>query len=180
MLAYKAINLSRNPVDGPWWRWLAVLGLSGGLALATAPASASWTAAVQPDPLTRQSRCLLVSQTQITSDGYDSTPVFLVFDGASLLVMTESELDTSFADLQLEIDKNPPIRSDKTARNMILVFDQNLPELIRQLREGRQATVYLRFWPTWPATQLFPVNFSLIGFSKALDALNQGCRPSPG
>ncbi len=63
---------------------------------------------------------------------------------------------------------------------MILVFDQNLPELIRQLREGRQATVYLRFWPTWPATQLFPVNFSLIGFSKALDALNQGCRPSPG
>ncbi len=101
MLAYKAINLSRNPVDGPWWRWLAVLGLSGGLALATAPASASWTAAVQPDPLTRQSRCLLVSQTQITSDGYDSTPVFLVFGGASLLVMTESELDTSFADLQL-------------------------------------------------------------------------------
>ena len=177
MLAHRSRNWGRGPADGRGWRWLAALVLSGGLALTAAPAGAVWTAAVQPDPVTRQSRCLLSSQSLIISDGYDSTPVQLVFNGASLLVVTQSELDPSFADLQLVVDRNPPIHSEKTARDMILVFDQNLPELVRQLREGRQATVYLRFWPTWPATQSFPVNFSLAGFSKAHDALNQNCQP---
>jgi hypothetical protein len=180
VLADKPRNLSRNPIGARWRCWWAALGLSGGLALAPAPAAAGWTAAVKPDPLTRQSRCLLVSETQTATDGYDTTPVSLVFNGASLLVSTESELDVSFADLQLTVNNNPPLRSDKIARKMILVFDQNLPDLIRQLREGRQATVYLRFWPSWPATQSYPINFSLIGFSKAHDAFNQGCRPTTG
>ena len=63
---------------------------------------------------------------------------------------------------------------------MILVFDQDIPSLIRKLRAGKQATVYLRFWPTWPATQPFAVAFSLAGFSKAHDSLIQGCLPPSG
>lgn len=180
MLAHKARNSSRDSANGRRWRRLAALGLSAGLALTTTPA-ASWTAAIQPDPVTRQARCLLGSEPVMTSAGHDdTTPVSLVFNGSSLLVITQSELDPSFADLQLVVDKNPPVRSDKTARKTILIFDQGLPELIRQLREGRQATVYLRFWPTWPATQAFPITFSLVGFSKAHDAMNQNCQPSAG
>ncbi len=100
-----------------------------------------------------------------------------MFNGASLLVVTGSELDGSFADLQLVVNDEPPLRSNKiTPNKMILNFDQNVPDLLQRLREGRQATVYLRFWPTWPATQAYPVSFSLIGFSKAHDAFNQGCR----
>lgn len=149
------------------------------LALAANPAAAAWTAAIKKDPLTRETRCLLLSETNIISDGYEQTPVSLAFDGTSLSVITESELDPSFADLQLVVNDNPPLRSDKIARNkMVLTFDQNVPDLVRRLREGRQATVYLRFWPTWPATQLVPVSFSLIGFSKAHDAFTQGCRPA--
>lgn len=169
-----------RPAGGRTRRWLAALAVCSGL-WAAGPAQAAWTAALQPDPLTRQPRCLISSDPQSTSDGYDKTPVFLVFNGASLLVVTESELDASFADLQLVIDKNPPIRSAQIARTkMILAFDQDLPDLVRQLRTGRQAVVYLRFWPTWPATGSFAVPFNLAGFSKALDALNHNCQPPPG
>lgn len=160
-------------------RWLATLALGGGL-LVAGLAQAAWTVALKPDPLTRQPRCLVSSDPQSTPDGYDNTPVSLIFNGNSLLVVTESELDPSFADLQLVVDKNPPILTARIARNMILVFDQDVPELVRQLRIGRQVIVYLRFWPTWPATQSFAVPFSLVGFSKAHDALNHNCQPTPG
>ena len=180
MLAHETRHLTGDSAEHRWWSRLAALGVSAGLALTAAPA-ASWTAAVQPDPVTRQARCLLSSESTVISAGHDdTTPVTLVFNGSSLLVVTQSELDTSFADLQLVVDKNPPIRGDKTARKTILIFDQNLPDLIRQLREGRQATVYLRFWPTWPVTQLFPVNFNLAGFSKSHDAFGQNCQSPAG
>ncbi len=165
-------NISRrNPTGG--WRWIILCGLAPALA------NAAWTAVVRPDPVTRQSRCLLISETQTTPDGYDSTPVFLALNGVSLRVITESELDASFTDLQLVVDKEPPARSVViTHHKMVLVFDQEVPKLIEQFRAGKQATVYLRFWPTWPATQSFPVSFSLAGFSKAYDRFTQGCQPT--
>lgn len=162
------------------WRWLAVLiGLAGGLALTPAWAEATWTAAVKSDPVTRQSRCLLFSEIQTTSDGYDSTPVTLVFDGVNLRVVTESELDPSFTDLRLEVDIESSIHGDQIVdKKMVLVFDQDIPKLIEQFRAGKQVTVHLRFWPTWPATQSFAIPFSLVGFSKAHDRFMHGCQPT--
>lgn len=158
---------------------LAALALSS--VLVTLPARAAWTVVLKPDPLTRQSRCLALSEVRVTPDGYDSTPVTLVFNGVSLLAVTESELDPSFSDLKLVVDKEPPLFSQKLAhKNMTLVFDQDLPRLIQMLRTGRQAMVYLRFWPTWPVTESFAVPFNLLGFSKAFDALNQPCQPPAG
>lgn len=181
VLAYKPKIMSHRRAGDRWRRPWAVLGLFGGLMLATALAEAAWTAAIKPDPLTRQPRCLLISETQVTSDGYDSTPVSLVFNGTSLLAVTESELDTSFNDLQLVVDTDPPARGDKlNPKKMILIFDQDVPNLIQRFRAGRQATVYLRFWPTWPVTQAFPVHFNLVGFSKAHDSLNRNCQPPAG
>lgn len=163
----------RHPTGG--WRWAVLCGL----ALAPVLADAAWMAVIRPDPITRQSRCLLISETQTTPDGYHSTPVFLALDGASLRVITESELDASFTDLQLVVDKEPPVRSTViTHHKMVLVFDQALPKLIEQFRAGKQVTIYLRFWPTWPVTQSFPVSFSLAGFSKAYDRFTQGCQPT--
>ncbi|MDG4582795.1 MAG: hypothetical protein P9E67_01720 [Candidatus Competibacter sp.] len=148
-----------------------------GLALLTSQAEADWTVAMQRDPLTHQTRCLLSGTPQSTSDGYDTTPVTLVFNGDALLVITESEIDPSFGDLRLAVDENPPIRTDKLDRSMTLVFDRDVPELTQQFRKGREVTAYLRFWPAWPVTQLFPVKFSLIGFSKAHDGMNNNCQP---
>lgn len=168
-------------LGAPQRRPLAWLVLASALALLSGLAHASWTTAIQLDPITHQSRCLLSSEPILTPAGHDdTTPVTLVFNGNSLVVITQSELDGSFADLQLTVDKNPPIQSANIARKMQLVFDQNLPDLVRQLREGRQATVQLRFWPNWPVTQTFPVTFNLAGFSKAHDAMNQSCQPAAG
>lgn len=173
MRANKRRTTRCNPASG--WQWAFICGL----ALAPALADAAWTAVVRPDPVTRQSRCLLISEAQTTPDGYDSTPVFLALDNASLRVITESELDASFTDLRLVVDKEPPVHSTTvTHHKMLLVFDQELPKLIEQFRAGKQATVYLRFWPTWPATQSFPVSFNLAGFSKAYDRFTQGCQPA--
>jgi hypothetical protein len=107
------------------WRcsWAALI-LAGGLLAIASTAESAWTAAIKPDPITRQPRCLLSSDPQITSDGYDSTPVTLVFNGTSLLAVTKSELDIFFNDLQLVVDKEPPFRSDKLKhKKMTLVFD---------------------------------------------------------
>lgn len=170
-------TINRRKATQPQLRLELGLGLGLGLVLAISQAASAWTLALQPDPITHQTRCLLSSATQITSDGYDTTPVTLVYNGTLLLAISESELDLSFNDLKLVIDENPPLRSDKTDHNMIVIFDQNVPELIEQFRKGHKTTVYLRFWPTWPVTQLFPVTFSLIGFSKALDGMNNNCQP---
>lgn len=166
-----------KPTSIPIGRWAILYGLA--LVLVPALADAAWMATVRPDPVTRQSRCLLVSDPQTTPDGYDSTPVVLMIDNASLRVITESELDASFNDLHLVVDKESPLRSNAIIHHkMGLAFDQELPKLIEQFRAGKEATVYLRFWPTWPATQSFPVTFSLVGFSKAHERFTQGCQPA--
>lgn len=181
MLANVSNVPSAESLGVPRPRLLAGFVLAGALALPAGLAHAGWTAAIQPDPISRQARCLLRSDPVLTPAGHDdTTPVTLVFNGSSLVAITQSDLDGSFADLQLTVDKNPPIRSANIVRDMLLVFDQNLPDLVRQLQEGHQATVYLRFWPTWPVTQTFPVTFSLAGFRKAHDAMNQSCQAPAG
>ncbi|HPF60137.1 MAG TPA: hypothetical protein P5149_14575 [Candidatus Competibacteraceae bacterium] len=167
----------RNLIVQPRY-WLVIAAGLSGLAMAPAWANPAWTAVIRPDPVTRQSRCLLVSETLITPDGYDSTPVFLALDGMSLRIVTESELDVSFNDLRLDVDIEPPVYSNKLIQKTILVFDHDIPKLIEQFRKGKQTTVHLRFWPTWPATQSFPVQFNLIGFSKAHDSFTHGCQPT--
>lgn len=168
-------SLSRH-VGGWLWCGLTALALCGSL-MSRASAASAWTVAIAPDPLTHQARCLLSSAPQTTADGYETTAVKLAFNGDQLLVLTESELDPSFSDLQIAVDDYAPLRSSQIERHMILVFTQELPALIQQLRDGRQVTVRLRFWPTWPATNSFPVSFSLAGFRKAHDAFSQGCQP---
>jgi hypothetical protein len=179
------VPIDLNPTAPPrrfmrsWRQPGAIVGLCGLLLAPVMPADAAWTAAMQRDPTTRQTRCLLVSETQATPAGHDdTTPVSLVFNGSNLLVVTESDLDASFNDLRLVVDDEPPMHSTAIAHKTYLAFDQNIPALVEKLRAGRQLTVFLRFWPTWPETQAFPVRFSLSGFSRAYDSLNQNCQPA--
>ena len=155
------------------FRRVVIVGL---LIMSPLTTEAAWTVANKPDPVSRQTTCLLSSDTQSTSDGYDSTPVTLILSSKSLFVVTESELDPSFKDLQLTVDDKPSINGAEIIHKNYLVFDLNATKLAQILLLGKQVTVNLRFWPTWPATQSFPVRFSLNGFGKAYDELNQNCR----
>jgi hypothetical protein len=143
--------------------------------LQAAPAAAEWKVAREPDPLTNQARCLIRSDTITLQDGYGDTPVTLVGNGQQWVVVTQSELDTGFADLEVVVDNNPPIKAEKIERNNVVVFTRDYSTLLEQFKPGRKATVYLRFWPTWPATQRFLAEFSLIGFAKAFEGL-ANCR----
>ncbi len=129
--------------------------------------SFAWTAAVAKDPVTQQERCLLRSESQTLQDGYGETPVSLVINDEALLVITESQIDPGFGDLELLVDDKAPLKTTKVNKDKILVFDSDRAMLIDQFKAGAWATVYLRFWPTWPATQRFPARFTLKGFSKA-------------
>jgi hypothetical protein len=137
---------------------LAVLGPATGF---------SWTDDVTKDPLTRQERCLLRSEVQTIQDGYGETPVSLVINDEALLVVTESQIDPSFGDLEVVVDDKAPLKTAKVAKDKVLVFDHDRAMLIDQFKAGAWATIYLRFWPTWPATQRFPAKFTLKGFTKA-------------
>lgn len=61
-------------------------------------ADSAWKKTLRADPISHQSVCLLASQAKITSDGYESTPIQLLFNGSSLVVATDSELDKAFKD----------------------------------------------------------------------------------
>ena len=39
--------------------------------------------------------------------------------------------------------------------------------IIGQFMRGGSVKLYLRFWPTYPATQRYEASFSLIGFTRA-------------
>ena len=146
------------------------------LAIFWARTGAAWTVDVAKDPLTRQEHCMLHSETQTIPDGYGETPVSLVFNGEALLVVMESHIDTGFADLELLVDEQASIKTTKVAKQIIVIFDNDLAALIDQFKKGHETTVYLRFWPTWPATQRFPAKFSLKGFTKAYNDFEQSCR----
>jgi len=48
-----------------------------------------------------------------------------------------------------------------------LRFDTGMPALIEQFRKGNRVRIYMRFWPTYPATQRVEIAFSLAGFTRA-------------
>jgi hypothetical protein len=172
------IKIESSP-PGTDRRLLVISKLIAGLALTSAmTVDADWTIAFKPDSVTHRLSCILSSESHTTSDGYDSTPVSLEFNGRSLLVVTESELDLSFNDLQLTVDNKPSVHSDNIIHKKTLVFDQSITELMPLLRSGQVVTVHLRFWPTWPETKSFPVRFSLSDFRKAFDGLNPNCQSS--
>lgn len=147
---------------------LAVFGTATGFA---------WTTDVAKDPLTRQERCLLHSEVQTIQDGYGETPVSLVINNEAILVVTESQIDPGFGDLELIVDDRIPLKISKLANDKILVLADDRSTLIDQFKAGALVTVYLRFWPTWPVTQRFPVRISLKGFSKAYGDFEH-CRQS--
>lgn len=149
------------------------------LLLAVCPPASAWTAGLASDPVSREQHCLLQSEAETTSDGYGQTPVTLVLNERSLMVVTKSAIDSSFSDLTLAVDREQRLKADRIERDNVVVFEQDFTTILEQFKAGQWATVSLRFWPTWPATQSFPVKFTLIGFTKAYESLATCGRPSP-
>lgn len=133
--------------------------------------SAVWTVQRPGEVAPGPGRCFLELTPMTVSDGYQDIQVAMVVRADAVLIRTESPLDTSFADIGMQVDTQPFVSMDTVADRKVAVFTTQYPNLIAQFKRGSKVRVQLRFWPTWPETGTHAVTFSLAGFSKAYTAM---------
>jgi hypothetical protein len=111
--------------------------------------------------------CVLETEDARMSDGYSETKVKLRLMTDSLLIKTNSNVDLSFKDVGLRIDYHDFIAADDIVDEKNVIFRSDLDKIIAQFIKGLRVTLYMRYWPTYPATDNYQTNFSLLGFTKA-------------
>lgn len=139
----------------------------------------SWRVLHGTDPIDGSTRCLMISSELQVDDGQTITPVSLVFTGSALAAVTESNIDLSYPDVGLQVDQQPVIPVDRVHRQTIAVFENSADAIRGQFQRGHTARLKLGFWPTWPQTETVVMEFSLLGFIRAQEALLH-CDPGSG
>ena len=94
---------------------------------------------------------------------------------AGLLVRTESNIDPGFEDVGLAVDGGSFMPATTVVDEQHVLFSKHSDTIMEQFVRGRVVKVYLRFWPSYPATQRYEASFSLIGFTRAYKEFKQ-CR----
>jgi hypothetical protein len=113
------------------------------------------------------SDCVLETEEISLYDGYADTRLRLSLVDGALRVRTESNIDLSFTDVGLVVDGKAFIPADAVVDEKDVLFSSATAAIVDQFIHGRSVTVYLRFWPTYPATQRYEARFSLLGFTRA-------------
>ena len=111
--------------------------------------------------------CILETEEISLFDGYADTRLRLRVAEGAVRVMTESNIDAGFDDLGLAVDGGEFIPADAVVDEQDVLFKTGNGTLIDRFIRGHAVTVYLRFWPTYPATQRYAVRISLVGFTRA-------------
>ncbi|MBS0599789.1 hypothetical protein [Plasticicumulans sp.] len=161
--------------------------------LTTLPVTAWELRPAGKDPLSGQTRCLLVEEPLTINDGYGETRIDILFNGEALIVVTDSEIDAGFNDLALSvaIERRPPARGQKIVEpppsprfvparienKKTLVFT-DAPAIEEAFKAGSTASFALRFWPLWPSVGSIPVEVSLKGFTKVAEEFTR-CTGQP-
>jgi len=148
--------------------------LMAGALVAATGAHADWTASHSYDQVKDENRCVAESDRLRIHDGYRETELYLRVDKDSVLVVTDSHIDTRVADGGISVDGAAPMPPDEVYRDQNAFFRKHAAKLIQQFESGRRAEVRLRFWPTWPTQGRKTATFSLRGFRKAFARL-PGC-----
>lgn len=125
---------------------------------------AEWSVA---DAAPGMAGCGLETQEISLFDGYSDTRVRLSVADGALRVKTESNIDPGFNDLGMAVDGKTFMPADAVVDEKDVLFNSNIDAVIDQFIRGNHVTVYLRFWPTYPATQRYEARFSLAGFTRA-------------
>lgn len=132
--------------------------------LVPAAAPANWT--VYPATAGSQG-CVLETDNITVHDGYQDTWVRLNINDERLLVMTDSNIDAGFDDTGLQVDGKAVITGAAVVDEKDLRYGADMATIIEQFRKGGRVRIYLRFWPSYPATQRYEARFSLAGFTRA-------------
>ena len=115
--------------------------------------------------------CVLRSKPAAVYDGYQESIATLLISPASLYVISKSVFDPTFADIGMQVDHQAFISVDGIEDRRRATFNSHYEEIVTEFKAGREVSVQMRFWPTWPAQGLFPARFSLMGFTKAYEEL---------
>jgi hypothetical protein len=121
--------------------------------------------------------CALETEEISLFDGYQDTRLRLSVADGVLRVKTESNIDPGFNDVGLAVDGKAFIAADAVVDERDLLFSSSTDAVLEQFIRGNSVTVYLRFWPSYPATQRYAARFSLAGFTRAYNnykACNNG------
>lgn len=134
---------------------------------AAAAAVKNWSVRIGTDGNHQRATCLLESMTRRVHDGQTTTPVRLVYSGEAIMGMTRSNIDLSYAGVGLQVDDRAVHGIDAVQKKTNVVFNKATAKLLQEFIKGRQASLTLGFWPTWPKTGTVTSRFSLHGFHAA-------------
>jgi len=141
------------------------------LCVAPLAARAEWSTV---DTAPGMTGCALVTEEITLFDGYQDTRLRLSISDGELRVKTESNIDLGFNDVGLAVDGKDFIPADAVVEEKQVLFSSSTAVVIEQFIRGQSVTVYLRFWPSYPATQRYAARFSLVGFTRAYN-IYQAC-----
>ena len=116
-------------------------------------------------------QCSLSYRKIPMADGQGGTLVYLNITKDKITFTTESNIDNTYEKTGLKIDQNPQIPIESLLNELSIVYQQQYKGLIKDMSSAKKMTLALGFWPTWPVTQTYSVNFELDNFPSAQQAL---------
>ena len=141
-----------------------------GSVIAAAGGSGNWQLVLAEDPLSKQTACLMVSAIKHSKDGQSNTTVDLVYNGSLFIARTESNIDLSYPGLGLQVDNKEAHSIDRLHKQTNAVFEVQAQEIRDEFINGLNASLRLGFWPSWPKTRSYVIEFDLRGFTRAYQA----------
>ena len=131
----------------------------------------NWKIETGEDPLSGQFSCYMVSSVQHSQDGQSGTQVRIVFNGTQFVVETESNIDSGYTGVGLQVDQNNPYKIDRLFKKVNAVFETQATQIRDEFIRGLNARITLGFWPSWPVTKSYQTRFNLRGFTKTYNEM---------
>lgn len=117
-----------------------------------------------------ETQCLLKTTSLKMDDGQGGTPVTLQITPDSLTILTRSDIDLSYEGTGLLIDGKRKFALETVERRTNLSFNTQRQAILDSMRSGRELTLTLGFWPTWPVTHTYSLAIPLTHFATAFQA----------
>ena len=105
------------------------------------------------------------------ADGHGGTQVYLSITKDRIVFKTGANIDTSYEQTGITIDHKHQIPIETLLNEFSIAYEQQYQSMIKDMTSAEKMTLSLGFWPTWPVTQTYSVNFELGDFPSAQKAL---------
>ncbi len=105
------------------------------------------------------------------SDGQGVTQVYLTITKNSIIFKTESNIDITYEKTGITINQSSQVPIEALLDKFSITYIKQYQNLIKDMSSTHKVTLTLGFWPTWPVTQTYSVDFEFGDFPSAQEAL---------